>query len=116
MRQLTQTEIENAPDWADEYYIDIKDVWYVNKKYGMAKMNGRVRNIKSHSSIILDAKPIPRKEFDIGEYEFSDGDVLIDDIMSDEIVFESPGVGYSLLKEDVIALAKHFKLTVDGLR
>jgi len=58
MRDLTQQEINNAPEWAVEYYFDDKDLWYVNKKWGMAKILGRVRNLKRYSSVLIDAKPI----------------------------------------------------------
>jgi len=58
MRDLTKQEIDNAPEWAVEYYFDGKDLWYVNKKWGMGKMLGRVRNLKMNSSVLIEAKPI----------------------------------------------------------
>ena len=122
MRELTPEEIKNAPEWAVEYYIDIKDIWYVNKKWGMAKMIGRVRNIKSHSQIMSDAKPIPRKEFDISENEFSDCDiesVEIDGYADNEYLhfdFKQETNELTHCKDDVIAMAKALKLTAEDLR
>ena len=115
MRELTKEEINNKPEWAVEYYIDIKDIWYVNKKWGMAKMIGRVRNIKSHSSIISDAKPIPRKEFDISEYLELDPEHPCQQphIVDEDSCLRIDG---EVSKFHAIGIAKHFKLTAEDLR
>lgn len=98
MRELTQQEINDAPDWATHYYVDYDDSVSFNGGAG-------------HS------KPIPRKPFDIGEYEFSDKDIFNHFITKDKsrINFDfdselmpSDTIGFN--KQDAIAIAKHFKL------
>ena len=95
MRELTQQEIDNAPDWATQYLIDSGRVEYysvdgINSAYG--------------------AKPIPRKPFDIGKY---------DDEMDGIHPCDSPYIGMAdgelrvdgvVQKCHAIAIAKHFKL------
>lgn len=115
MRKLTQQEIDQAPEWAVEYYFDDKDLWYVNKKWRMAKILGCVRNLKRHSSVLIDAKPIPRKEFDISEYAPTDSDTSL--YVGPELIYIQ-NISRDMAevrKKDSIALAKHFKLTPSDL-
>ena len=57
------------------------------------------------------------EEFDIEEYNFEDEDIVLDGIFGDAITItvNSEWV-VALLRGDVIALAKHFKLTEEDLR
>jgi hypothetical protein len=53
---------------------------------------------------------------DIEDYEFDDEDISVVDSTSDlDIIELSIGACFYLERRDVIALAKHFKLTVDDL-
>lgn len=62
MRQLTQTEIDNAPDWATHYSALKWGVLYQSNEYFQADGDG---SKCSQSRVSDEAKPIPRKEFDI---------------------------------------------------
>ena len=103
MRELTQQEIDNAPDWATHYAMDDDGEIFWQRKL----VSG------CHSS----EKPIPRKPFDIGWYEFSDKDIFNHFITKDKSrvnfdfdseLMPSDTIGFN--KQDAIALAKHFKL------
>lgn len=66
MRKLTQKEIDQAPDWATDFIINaINGVTYESKNFYWHKDSGKQNNIK----ISDHAQPIPRKEFDISEYD-----------------------------------------------
>lgn len=112
--KLTDEQIaELAPDWATHYGYACGDLVFVDSK--ACKINKSV------------AKPIPRKKFDISEYEFSDAandsgvefrcslwtypDIEIN--VKDVNGGDNTAV---LMKEHAIALAKHFKLTADDLK
>ena len=99
MRELTQQEIDDAPEWATQYLIDSGRVEYysvdgINSAYG--------------------AKPIPRKPFDISNHEFDDKFHLtschVDDCGDVEISLANSPTDTYITKQDAIALAKHFKL------
>jgi len=65
----------------------------------------------------IPSKRIPRKEFDISDYEFSDGDIAVVSKVSHRIKIRSNySAGVFLSSRDVIALAKHFKLTAENLK
>ena len=126
MRELTQQEIDNAPDWATHYYVselggsDV--VHYLNKeKLRMSMTDDLLGSItakvsKRCQSYIM-TKPIPRKPFDIRSHTFSDEDVnyqgqsnencldlAVDDNSDDDCSY------FCITKQDAIAIAKHFKL------
>ena len=117
MRELTKTEIENAPDWATDFAI-IK---------GQVIMIGGGQITKTEGQKVLwsevfetDFEPIPGKKFDVRDYDFAvlDG-IRIDD--DNDIIFCLSGeygsyVDGHIVKQDAIALAKHFKLTAEDLR
>jgi len=77
MRPLTQTEIDNAPDWAINYVMsdDNRNIrWQDEVTFKWHDCEFR----QAFSGKPLnDFKPIPRKEFDIVEYEFSDSDIEV---------------------------------------
>lgn len=59
MRQLTQEEIDNAPDWATEYLIKYEDeILWESKKYYQINDGFKFNNI----NISTNSKPIPRKQ------------------------------------------------------
>lgn len=106
MRQLTQQEINDAPDWATEYNIDRDDdIFWLSSEYVQMKSCARVNrvNVTGYFDCI---KPIPRKEFDIGPY-----------------IFLHQADGWSAQEEEIeiarhkaIEIAKHFKLTGSDLK
>ena len=117
MRELTQTEIDNAPDWATHYFIFTDTAVYENETHFMASIEKlKLRN--GGVGMRKDAKPIPRKEFDISEHEFDDEDVGEIEFNEEEVQLNMrDGSRPSILtKVDSIALAKHFKLTADDLK
>jgi len=122
MRDLTQQEIDDAPDWANSTFINSKGliVWF-NNESGKAKVIGwdvdavilsRVHYAFSHN------KSIPRKEFDIGSHDWSDESIVViaadDDCI--ELMCDISGDVFDLSREDFIAGAKHFKLTESDLK
>ena len=90
MRELTQQEIDSAGFGFTHYSINEFDLplFWVGGGY--------------------NRKPIPRKPFDIGEYEF-DG-LFYQGGSAYRADFNIDIESFSLHKADVIALAKHFKL------
>jgi len=116
MRDLTPQEIANAPEWATHYIVDSDDDityesldWWCWAANPSRKCDNRGR---------MSGVPIPRKEFDISQYEFSDGDMDII-IEADGGVFVSVdsdrGLYANLSRNDIIALARHSKLTPEDL-
>ena len=119
MRDLTHQEIKSAPEWATHYFIA--------ENYGIRWSNDsgyQWRGDEFHSishggatRLLRESKPIPRKAFDISEYVFDGCDVSIDDLIGDFVEFKNDhSSSFTLSKIDVIALAKHFKLTADELK
>jgi len=95
MREPTQNEIENKPAWAKYYYAaeGRAPIFYAAPGVGTA--------------------PIPRKEFDINEYDFK---CKIEITSIGHVMFKNIyGFSFTFNKQDTIALAKHFKLTADDL-
>ena len=95
MRELTQKEIDNAPEWATQYLIDSGRVEYysvdgINSAYG--------------------AKPIPRKPFDIGDYDDEEDGVHPNNSPCITIVDGELQVNGVIQECHAIAIAKHFKL------
>ena len=116
MRELTQQEIDNAPEWATGYFITpgFNGVTYESHEfYQYLPCGSRVEQLSSGLSV--NAKPIPRKEFDISEYEFSDSEVEVE-TNEDGTVWLCAVAYSSVNKRDAIALAKHFKLTAEDLK
>lgn len=122
MRELTQQEIDQAPDWADNYFIHIVSGsirWDCNEFY-MWFDSDRRREWPIDGECGDDGQPIPRKEFDITKFDFGDSDIWKVQITkhgNDVIFFTEYGSKLSTVnKEKTIALAKHFKLTVEDLK
>lgn len=119
MRELTQEEIDLAPDWATHYYLDVcGDIWFqsnIKQVYMMGfqllKERGAPYGISSR------AKPIPRKAFDLSGYEFSDSDVsrvvVTKGIAYVYTSIEKSGVDFK--KADIITIAKALGVTGDDL-
>jgi len=115
MRDLTQQEIDNAPEWATHYII-LEFSSLVRYTDGIKFVCGKSKHEISVPSELDDpldnAKPIPRKPFDISGYEFS-GDIstikarVSDNHLVLEFVTKQPWV--SISESDVEAMAKHFK-------
>lgn len=119
MRQLTQQEIDQAPEWATHYVIPagIEAIrWRDSKHFQWSDCDCK-QNLGGWS--ILECQPIPRKEFDISAYEFSDLEIEraiqhdSDEVQLDMMDGSRPAL---INKRDAIALAKHFKLTSEDLK
>lgn len=104
MRKLTQKEIDNRPDGTN-FYREHQDgsVTFSLRDAGLEQ--------PGHSQI-------PRKEFDISEYEHSHGGLKLHsiDIATGDLYLSHYGEVHRRTKEDAIAEAKHFKLTADDLK
>lgn len=118
-QQLTDEQIaELAPEGCDFYCYKDGEVFFHNV-LGLDVFNSKGESI---SDDFLDsgewkkAKPIPRKKFDISEYEFSDSIAEFEVEVGDTLVLKSHGTWFSFDKDDAIALAKHFNLTEEGLK
>lgn len=105
-QQLTDEQIaELAPDWATHYGYACGDLVFVDCKA-----------CKIKESI---TKPIPRKKFDISEYEFSDKYATYTGCSASMVHIDvlNCGIpnGIFFDKDDVVAMAKHFNLTAEDL-
>jgi hypothetical protein len=101
MRELTQEEIDQAPDWADGYTIDDHgDIeWYMGDCF-----------LVEHDDFFFKAEPIPRKVFDISQYLESDN---AHEAQQPYIANEGSGdlnINGEITKFHAIGIAKHFKL------
>jgi len=116
MRELTQQEIDDAPDWATEYSIIRNHVVFIGEGRAVG-----VGDIVLMWADVLNNEfvSIPRKEFDITKCKF-DGfsNVTIDE---DFIIFEvvssdDETTDVYIDKKFTIAAAKKFKLTGSDLK
>lgn len=127
MRELTQKQIDNAPERFDAYYEDgngsLRLINTKSMETCSANFLPRVKGVsffdKDHYSL-KTCSPIPRKPFDISEYEFSDSHHLTSCYIDDcgDLVIEltnDPSNTY-LTKKDVTAIAKHFGVTAEDLK
>ncbi len=117
MRGLTQEEIDNAPDWATHYRAIDSEVQYESTTKWMAigvYFPFIIRGPFSQKSKLTKCKPIPSKSFYISEHEF-DG-LFYQGGSSYRVDFNIDMESFSLSKDDVIALSKHFKLTEEDLK
>ena len=118
MRDLTQEEIDNKPDWATDYGIDTAGTirWSDNLYFQWADDNKKTP--KNACGIEFKTKPIPSKPFDISVHVCNDKDskIEVDHHHSDgvERLCIEVDAAYSCFaymdKDDVTAMAKHFKL------
>lgn len=115
MRQLTKTEIENAPEWATHYGIcEDGDILFENEEFFIFASKPK-KKLGQLFGVDEDSKPIPRKEFDIEAFEADDMVKFYIDSDGD-LEFDGFDESYLLRKDSAIAIAKHFKLTADDLR
>ena len=110
-RQLTQEEIDIAPEWATHYLVgEYNDILFQSDDYFQRLEDGllNVKVTQVTSGISRKAQPIPRKAFDISEYKFTSGDINI--IHDDGGLFIEVDSDRSLFAEikkcDAIAIAK----------
>ena len=122
MRALTPQEINDAPDWAVKYdVLESADdlIGYYGK--GKALFVWSKSGVKSgvHNSYIEPAyaQPIPRKEFDINSYTFSNESCLGMD-SDGSLLFDGSHYGEDTCfdRDDIIAMAKLFKITAEDLK
>ena len=77
-RELTQEEIDLAPEWATNYYVDSAgDILFESDDNYQWVIVGETYDVFSQLSNGMrpDSKPIPRKKIDITEREFSDSEI-----------------------------------------
>jgi len=122
MRELTE-ELKLAPEWASHYFIFAGDkVLFVDKQNKKASTLDMINDgccPQSYSDWFCDDDliEIKRKPFDITKHEWSD--VYFDYVdCDDDIRLYSPHSNgdFYLGKDDAIAIAKHFGLTVEDLK
>ena len=122
-QQLTDEQIaELAPEWATHYSsYDVGVIFESLESYQVyaeGVFYGKKQKTENSDKTPRDAKPIPRKKFDISKHEFSDeriefsqdeGGLLVE-------IEDFYHVAACINKNDAIAIAKHFKLTVEDLK
>ena len=112
-RELTQEEIDLAPEWATNYHIHGSVMTpTMTSYYGQLKSfsiycDGSTitqHNVKMH----FKAKPIPRKKIDITEYEFSD--TAIENVEGDKhhIIVANSEYTTQYTEEDIDVFKAHF--------
>lgn len=113
MRDLTAEELALAPEWATHYIVDSGDnsIIYESKNLcwwaGLGKPLACKRMDEGAIAII-------RKPFDITQHEFSDEFTYFDfELHKDRggIIIDG-----EVNRGDIIAIAKHFKLTAEDLK
>lgn len=117
--KLTDEQIaELAPEWATHYRRRGKVLVFESVNKYQFYNNGSFGDVYMfhYGKQKMTGKPIPRKKFDISEYEFSDSIAEFEVEVCDTLVLKSHGSWFSFDKDDAIALAKHFKLTAEDLR
>lgn len=119
MRDLTDEELAKKPDGLD-FYIVVGDKVYFTNVFGIdvyCAETGEFVDDSAISDLWKSAKKINQKPFDISEYEWGDND-LICEIEKGYVRFKSQTESDESVfyKMDVIALAKHFKLTGEDLK
>ena len=109
MRDLTQQEIDNAPDWATDYVIcDDGDVCFESEESFMYLNDGDLKGLvlDQDAAMSEDAKPIPRKNMEPYKHWC-------------DAVYDGNGEHshYDLIfRKKAIEIAKHFKLTAEDLK
>ncbi len=124
-RQLTQEELNLAPEWATHYavmvvsgrvvYLDLDNckmtmVSMIDKGYGPINYGGFFRK--------GEIQPIPRKAFDISTMEFNDDRIIDVDLFSDgtvEINMDS-GLSCELSKNELVLIAKALGVTAEDFK
>ncbi len=117
MRDLTKEEIGNAPEWATHYRADSHSVVFECTEYWqrlLLQLGVFAHNRVKQKSKLTKCRPIVREVFDIGEY-FNEDSGLCFDVTAGYLWFERNGTATPSEKSDIIAAAKHFKLTARDL-
>lgn len=109
MRDLTKEEIDSAPEWCWLYAISGDRLYYSDGKSCTQgeRMGTYPDKFKIHN-------PIPRKEFDISECKFN-GEIGIEQSDELSITFTEYEQAVTLGRNEIVAAAKHFKLTASDL-
>ena len=112
MRDLTQEEIDNKPEWATHFVI-AQTGRLVYESESLWAFEGGLENDR-FDGLPANAKPIPTKTFDITQYEFEDSITEAKaEVSGDNLVLNFPHGAPKWIffdKDDVAAMAKHFKL------
>ena len=112
-RELTQEEIDLAPEWATNYLIDNHNDVLYRKKNDYSNLYtvwwvGLNEPLGAVGDTHHDYKPIPRKKIDITEYEFSD--TAIENVEGDKhhIVVANSEYTTQYTEEDIDMFKAHF--------
>lgn len=97
MRDLTQEEIDNAPEWATHYYVHHNDL----VSFNCCREGRLIFDITKHESECVFGIRIGEFDSSILEFDAADGHTTI---------------GVSISKDDAIAFGKHYKLTAEDLK
>ncbi len=128
-RQLTQEELNLAPDWAVEYDNSNAHLIFISKKLGTYRgddvykcydVNDGVEFIRTTKGVNVMAQPIPRKAFDISEYQFSDNDIhsvkVVKEANEIEMELKVEVDFISLNKTELITMAKALGVTAEDFK
>ena len=117
MRDLTQQEIDNAPDWATHYYITPSGTITFESDKMFQSVSGTV-----HSNVVTGiskrCRSIPRKAFDIRYHDWGDEFIVIVDCDSEhfQLMCTVQNELFGIHRKDIITMAKHVNLTADELK
>ena len=126
MRDLTEEELELAPDWATHYYIysDGDILFECESESALYR-----KNTNNNENAILTMEcdgicfksiPINKKPLDITKHEFSDKDIRLSSLCESkiELAVDDCGIEHYLTfnKSDSIAIAKALGVTGEDLK
>ncbi len=113
-RQLTQEEIDLAPEWATRYFIiTCTTIRFESEGYYCYSFNGEISaKERNKFGVDEDSQPIPRKEFDLS---YSDASGILDVSVTGDnlgVVTTYTDIGdIYITKQDVINKAKALGVT-----
>lgn len=107
MRELTQKEIDNAPEWATHYDAAGATIMFESKDFTQIMIKGELGNLIPFGPVSAHSILIPRKPFHISDTWHSSTYNILDN-GSIELV-DDP----TLDRDQVIDLARHFNIKED---
>ena len=123
-RQLTQEELNLAHSlgWNPTDFIatDSSIIFENKRNYQVLYPDGKLGALMNRPSNAFNAQPIPRKAFDISEYQFSDNDIhgakVISEANEIEIELKLEVDFISLNKSELIAMTKALGVTAEDFK
>lgn len=119
-RQLTQEELDLAPEWATDYFIDNEgDVCFESESYYQYLVEGKLLDKQYQTGFGMeeDSQPIPRKAFDVANHRFSVVSLINSVVVDNDVatLFFEFDKRMDLTKSDSIAIAKALGVTTEDL-